>query len=172
MKPDYKRLTSNLNYISVREKSAKTILDGFLERNDIQVVADPTLLLEPKDWMELVSKRFIVQNYVLVYVLGELNEQQQIIISNYASSNNLKVVRIAFASGGSVDSCRFGDELILSASPEEFLSLINYADRIFTDSFHACVFSILFRKQFYVFKRDNSNQMMEELISFKLFQNY
>ena len=40
-----------------------------------------------------------------------------------------------------------------------FLGLIEGAEYIFTDSFHACVFSVLFHKQFFVFKRDNSESM-------------
>ena len=37
--------------------------------------------------------------------------------------------------------------------PAEFLSLIKYADHVFTDSFHGTVFSILFEKEFTVFER-------------------
>ena len=39
------------------------------------------------------------------------------------------------------------------AGIEEFLSAINYADVVFTNSFHAICFSILFNVQFYAFSR-------------------
>ena len=50
----------------------------------------------------------------------------------------------------------FGD-IRMSGGPEEFLNLIRYADFVFTDSFHASVFSILFRKQFWTFRRGRKN---------------
>ena len=42
-----------------------------------------------------------------------------------------------------------------TSGPSEFLYLIHHAKLVCTDSFHACVFSILFDTQFYVFEREN-----------------
>ena len=38
-------------------------------------------------------------------------------------------------------------------APEEFVWIIHHAEYVFTDSFHACVFSLLFKKHFLVFER-------------------
>ena len=39
--------------------------------------------------------------------------------------------------------------------PKEFLTLIRNAKAVFTDSFHGCAFSIIYKKQFYVSKYNN-----------------
>ena len=40
-------------------------------------------------------------------------------------------------------------ENIKSVGPREFLSLIQHADYVITDSFHCTAFSIIFKKKFY-----------------------
>ena len=47
----------------------------------------------------------------------------------------------------------FGDIQVSNISPDQLLSLIKHADYVFTDSFHATVFSGLFQKQYFVFGR-------------------
>ena len=42
---------------------------------------------------------------------------------------------------------------LYTLDPAEFLYLIQNADYVLTDSFHAVAFSIKFHKEFYVFKR-------------------
>lgn len=155
----YKKYVKNIEYVSVREQSAKKILDSFLDRDDIEVVADPTLLLTANEWNQLIPAKSIQQPYIFVYLLGNVTQDKLDIISNYSKQKNLKIVRIPFASSESLDDISFGEILINDASPDEFLSLIKNADCIITDSFHACVFSILFSKDFYVLKRNNSNSM-------------
>jgi hypothetical protein len=50
-------------------------------------------------------------------------------------------------------------------SPEAFLGLIEKADYIFTDSFHATVFSLIFRRQFYTFPRQGHEKMNSRITS-------
>ena len=42
--------------------------------------------------------------------------------------------------------------------PSEFLNLIKYAKYVCTDSFHCCVFSILNKIPFFVFRRDTERK--------------
>ena len=59
---------------------------------------------------------------------------------------------------------------VLWGGPSEFLSAVRHADVVMTDSFHATVFSILFKKQFYTFQRfkagawNNQNSRLENLL--------
>ena len=50
------------------------------------------------------------------------------------------------------------DEKIEAVGPEEFLALIKGSKYVFTDSFHCSVFSIIFEKDFYVFRRFSDEQ--------------
>ena len=42
---------------------------------------------------------------------------------------------------------------VVAAGPREFISYIKEAEFVYTDSFHATVFSILYEKDFFTFKR-------------------
>ena len=67
---------------------------------------------------------------------------------------------------------KFGDIRLYRVSPPEFISLIKNADYVFTDSFHASVFSELYEKNFFAFRRGNAPGMETRLESLtKLFGN-
>ena len=48
----------------------------------------------------------------------------------------------------------FGDIHDYTSGPREFIGLIKNAEFVITDSFHACVFSMIFEKPFVVFERN------------------
>ena len=61
-----------------------------------------------------------------------------------------------------------------STGPSEFISLIDKASLVLTDSFHGTVFSILFEKPFLAYKRDGRDNMysrIETLFSLLNLQN-
>ena len=51
------------------------------------------------------------------------------------------------------------------ASPSDFISLIKYADCVFTDSFHCTAFSNIYQKNFFVFPRDKKREMESRISS-------
>ena len=92
------------------------------------------MLLNDSIYGKYSSDRIIQDKYVFVYWLGDLND-----ISKYVSeyeSLGYKVKVITLRGNHVVDSV------------EDWLSYIKYADIVLTDSFHGCVFSMLFHKQF------------------------
>ena len=60
---------------------------------------------------------------------------------------------------------------IYISGPSEFIYLVSNAENVCTDSFHACVFAILFGKPVYVFKRKDKEEDMFSRIEtlFRLF---
>ena len=156
-KEQYKWRIERLQNVSVREESGKTILDEFIDSKDIKLVLDPTLLLLPNEWLEIV-KEPKETNYVFTYFLGKYDDKLNF-IREFADKQHLKIINIPFASGEKIDKVDFGDTKIIDADPGEFIGLIKNAEYVFTDSFHACVFSILFKKEFFVFQRDNNGRM-------------
>lgn len=155
----FKPRIERINHISVREFSAKKLLDEFVERKDIEVVADPTLLLTATDWELIIDEKEVPsESYILTYFLGDYSRIKNY-ISDFAGSKRIHIVNIPYASGERVDSEKFGDIRLQDLSPQEFLGLIKNAEYVFTDSFHACVFSTLFQRQFYVFERDGKKNM-------------
>ncbi|WP_281532027.1 polysaccharide pyruvyl transferase family protein [Anaerocolumna aminovalerica] len=153
----FKPRIERLQHVSVREYSAKKLLDSFVENVNIKVVLDPTLLLMPNEWGKIVkSNKF--NDYIFTYFLGEYSDKKKY-IQNIADKNDLKIVNIPCASGERLDENIFGDIQVKDADPAEFIGLIKGAEYVFTDSFHACVFSVLFQRQFFVFQRDGNSKM-------------
>lgn len=149
--------------ISLREESNLALIEDISQIRPIAVL-DPTLLLTKKDWETLASERVIKDKYVYCYFLGN-NKQSKKIAQKFAKEHNLKTVNILYSSGGHfVKRDNFGDVKLETASPEEFISLIKHAEYVFTDSFHAVVFSNVFKKDYFVFDRDKNGDMNSRII--------
>lgn len=128
-----KTLVSKFNAVSVREdEGVKLCLDNLGIK--AEHVLDPTMLLRAEDYESVTSKRLISEDYVFVYWLGSDNEKQKAIKN--ANINGKTIIDISLR----------GIEPLMPI--QDWLSYIKYADHVVTDSFHGCVFSILFRKQF------------------------
>lgn len=149
------RISSFINrfdYVSVRETSAKKLLSPYVAK-DIKVVSDPTLLLTREEWGKTAVTVPITEPYIFVYLLGE-NPKHRRMIKAFAKQTGLKIVSIPHMM---FRYCRadenFGDYELYDVGPAEFLGLINGAEAVVTDSFHGCVFSIIFEKSFCALKR-------------------
>lgn len=145
--------------VSLREKNALAMMTPLCQTEPVHVL-DPTLLFQRQDWEKVCSERVVAEDYVFCYFLGN-NQAARRAAERYAAKRGLKTVYIAFASGdyNPTDDEGRGDLRLVDVSPQDFISLVKYADRIFTDSFHAVVFSYLFEKQFYVFNRSKAGEM-------------
>lgn len=151
-------LVNRIDYISVREKKAKDILQKYISNKSISVVVDPVLLLPVNEWEKLAVSPLSGHKYAFAYFLGEKRENIKY-AKKIRKLLNIELTTIPFLHM-SYRKCErnFGDNKIKDAGPKEFLGLIKDAELILTDSFHATVFSIIFKKKFYVFKRDGDNE--------------
>lgn len=148
----YKKALKDYAAISVRENSAIELLEP-IAPIEVQWVVDPVFLLRREEWRLLVGGGCDSERYALCYFLGN-NSNERKIAKEYAKCKNLKLKVMAFLNGEINDGdLNYGDERIINASPIEFVQLIQSAEIIFTDSFHATAFSLIFKKQFYVFER-------------------
>lgn len=132
-----------MNYLSCREEKGKKLIKDLVGR-DALTVLDPTLLLTMDDWKKIQRKpKYNAVNYVLLYFLGNKNDEYKSAIEKLVIDNSLNII----------DVFDTNTEHYLT-TPDEFLWLVENAAFICTDSFHACVFSILFHKQFLAFRRN------------------
>lgn len=159
-----KRALLHYKAISVREDAGKSIIEKVINRNDIQVLIDPTMLLTADEWEKVAKKPNLLKSskYILNYFLGELSEKRKKQIYDFAEKNECKVINI-------LDS----ESPFYNTGPSEFLYLEKHAFLICTDSFHASVFAILFKRPFIVFEREdktiNMSSRIQTLLSkFKL----
>lgn len=137
------------NYISCRESYEKDILEKYTNK-PIEHVLDPVLLLNPEEYDNICDNRLINERYLLLYLPVDDNVKLRAYANEYAQNHGLKILEIS-TKLKNYQNDRI--KCIGDSGIEEFLSAIKYADMVFTNSFHAICFSILFKVQFYAFSR-------------------
>lgn len=133
----------DFKWLSVREKSAIEQIKPIFNC-DIEYVCDPVLLNNINDYKEIESNRLIDEPYIFVYVAQDIDENElQKIVTSAEQKYNAKVV----FSGTYKKRCKCHYH-IREASPSDFLSLIHHASCVISNSFHATMFSLIYKKQF------------------------
>lgn len=131
-------LLSRFDALSVREESGVSLCREYFGCEDVIQVCDPTMLLSKEDYESLISPDTPhFEGNMLVYCLDE-GEELERLVSRITEEKLLKPFRFNSVSG-------------VRPSVESWLRGFQNADFIITDSFHACVFSLLFHKPFVVF---------------------
>ena len=149
----FKENLKDYKAISLREPSSIKMIEDLCPVKPVSVL-DPTLLLSSDDWDKVCADRVVEKDYVFCYFLC-YNKTSRKIAKQYAKKHNKVLVCIPMHH----HDVGFGDVSLYDVGPEKFLSLIKYADKIFTDSFHAVVISNVYSKQYFVFKREKKDDM-------------
>lgn len=131
------KLAQKFDCISVREKSGVELCKHYLGTTALFVL-DPTLLLNKEDYISLLSstiKKFDSRT-IFTYILDPTKEKKEF-IEEIKTTLQLTDTNIGFSNKSRPYS-----------SVEDWLSNFHHAQFIVTDSFHGCVFSIIFNKPF------------------------
>lgn len=132
--------------ISVREARAKEFLAPVGKY--IDVVCDPVFLQTKEQWCSFMGAiPPISQKYILVYCLAK-NKRMENFARELATRTGCSLIAVNAYYTQLIGDY---DKRILLPSPERFLSLIQHAQYVVTDSFHGTAFSILLHKQFVEF---------------------
>lgn len=144
----YKNGLNNIKSLSVREDAGKKIVNDIVGRKDVEVLVDPTMLLDKKEWDRVAKKpkKLNDSKYILLYFLGNISKKRMDVINKYAKENNYEIINI-------LDK----ESKFYSCGPAEFLYLEKHAELICTDSYHASVFSIIYDRPFIIYDRDEKN---------------
>ena len=147
-----------IDRISVREKRSLDILKRLSDKK-IEVVVDPVLLLNKSEWLEQSRPTKINGKYILCYLLGDSITQRKA-VEIISKRLKLRIVTFPHILHNNVRKCDlfFGDIKDYTSGPRQFLDLINNAEFVITDSFHACVFSMIFETPFIVFERNKPSE--------------
>ena len=152
-----KKYIRDFKYLSVREDVAKQVI---FENYGIEAkqVLDPTMLVGREYWDQQLrdnSRQKPNDNYVFCYFLGEISEEVRTSVVKVADGR--KIIILPYEE----DCVNVDKGCFELADPLDFVNLIKNADCVFTDSFHGCVFSILFDKQFVVTKRSHVGRVAQ-----------
>ena len=140
-------LLADFAAISVREESGAIALTQALGK-EVQAVLDPTLLLTAEQWNHAAASTPQARgDYLPCYFLTP-NRWYMDYAAQYAARHRLTLKVFALKP----EYRYYGDEQ-LYVGPGEFLTLVRSAHTVFTDSFHASIFSLIYGKDFVTFKR-------------------
>lgn len=138
-------------HVSVREHSGVDLCKDVFGVDTIQLI-DPTLLLSKEDYNCLIDAIDLpkVEGALFKYVIDEcpvINEAIDVIKANY----NWKTFCVNGLLGD--NNANILDRI--QKPVEQWLQAFRDADAVITDSFHACVFSIIYNKPFLVFGNES-----------------
>lgn len=117
------------NGVSVRELQSELESRKKFGKEEIIQAVDPTLLLTAEQYKEICKDIPKNKTNVFAYILDSTDEKRAI-ISNYCKNNNYS---LNYNTGKNI---------------ETWLASFRDTDYVITDSFHGCIFSIIFNKPF------------------------
>ena len=125
------------NFISVREKSGVDILENQYGYRDAVQLLDPTLMLSGDEWRKHSTRRKIKEDYILVYNLNRSKEFDAYAVE-LSKKTGYKLVRFCTR----YDQFYRPGKSMLVPRVFDFISSIDNAKYVLTDSFHATAFSM------------------------------
>jgi hypothetical protein len=144
----YAQLLKEIDFLSVREEQAQTLVKQLCQR-DATLVLDPTLLLDADHWIQCADAAVSQRPYVLCYYMpGDVTTTRQLtkVARALAREHNLDIISV-----GQREYARLNPltKTPMGIGPREWLRLIHDAAFVVTNSFHGTAFSVNFSKQFY-----------------------
>lgn len=143
-----KSLLKSFDLVSVRESSGISLCKNYFD-TEAKCMIDPTLLLEREDYDNLISlyglNNTTERNSLFYYIL---DDKKDILCAIESISERINLIPFKVNGTRNVHA-PLQDRV--QKPVEEWLASFKDSKAIITDSFHACIFSILYNKPFLVF---------------------
>lgn len=137
--------------ISFREKKIRDDMERITGVRK-EICLDPTLLTDEHKWKNLINDKWRKKKYVVVYQIRRLKKRPRLLeekAKEYASKHECQVINLTG----------------MNHPVDDFVSIIKHAQCVFTSSFHATVFSVIFGTPFYSYKLyDGHDDRYESLL--------
>lgn len=145
--------------IGMRETASARYIERIYKR-PVATVLDPTLLLDSNEYDKLISHKPLIKGEYIFMYSPQYNERVYEMAYKLGKKYNLEVV-VSQGLRTKEEMLKWGRKLRIYAAvgPKEFLNVCKNASIVCCDSFHAVVFSILFRKCFFVFDGMKDNRI-------------
>lgn len=141
--------------LSGRELKVAEAVADYTDK-EVEVVLDPVLTVDELFWHKKAKKRLIRESYVLCYILSNPEYHAVSIdkVKKRYGVEKLVYINTDYIDKGVRVYSDYRDyEYKGIVGPKEFYSLFKYASAVCTDSYHGMCFSIVFRKNFFIFSR-------------------
>lgn len=165
----YLQCVNDFDFVSVREVAAQRYLQVEGNRRfgvdfkNVEVTIDPTLLLNKEEYEKIASSPLIEGDYIFAYSVYNDPEYLKW-LQQIASVSGLTIV--SMITGNNSYKLLKNKAIILpeDQSPNAFLSGIQHAKYVVTNSFHGTAFSIIFKKNFYYFGDYQKDERIKTII--------
>lgn len=147
----YKKMLLDFDSLSIRENNGKKWIKDLCNK-DVDVLLDPTLLLEREDYDRIADKNYRVKDKYIFFYSPAFNRDICRFVKKISEKYNLKVITWSTKSYYMKFIKTFGFELPDYEDPSIYLNLIKNADLVITTSYHGTIFSTIYRKKFIVVK--------------------
>lgn len=147
-KEEYRKYIEDFDYISVREPNGKKWLQEITTR-DIQIVADPTMVMTKEEWEQCIPINDIKQKFIFYYGFDFANSDNNRLLQNISKKVGLPIYIIDRKSWYMYNLAQYDFVLYEEGGPYGFLKMIKNAEIVFAKSFHGIAFSLVFNKNFW-----------------------
>ena len=148
--------------ISVREPGALNAVSELVDKK-VSVTPDPTMLLTKADYEELKKpcklKGTKDGHYILVYMM-ERNEELIKLANKISKETGLPIAQRSYEKIFDNET-----ELMYEHGPDEFLSIVENADYVLTNSFHGTALSLIYEKPFLSMLHSETGLRVTDLLS-------
>lgn len=147
---DCGELIKSFDFISVREDAGLDLINNKYKwecKNKPIHTLDPTMLLSKEDYINLSLDYESQLDGELFYYILDMTEDKKKVLDQLSKDLGYK----PFTIKGKVSKWYNDPQKKIIPPVELWLQAFNKAKFIFTDSFHGCVFSIIFNKEFIVY---------------------
>lgn len=137
--------------ISFREKKIRDDMERIIGVRK-EICLDPTLLTDEYLWHNLINDKWDKKKYVVIYQIRRLKNRPRLLeerAKEYAKKHQCEIINLTG----------------MNYPVDDFVSAIKHAQCVFTSSFHATVFSVIFGTPFYSYKLyDGHDDRYESLL--------
>ncbi len=147
----YKQYLSEYEYASVREPNGQKWLKE-LTGNEYPIIADPVFLLTHKEWLDQFKLPEISEKYIFNYAFFHNREDANNAMKQISEEMGMPVYVMDTKSWTIYHLDKYGIKAYDHTGPLAFLTLMQNAELVLTQSFHGTVFAAMFHKNFWSYR--------------------
>ena len=157
--PFFKDNIARYDAVSVREDTMADIISTYTSKKVLQHI-DPVFLVDRSKWETMAKeyKKLKYEQYILLYLISWDKSKTEALI-RLKKESGLPLVLVTL--GGRKPP--FADQVVMDASPEEFLYLLLHAKMVVATSFHGVALSIVLNKPFIAVSGHNPTRIQSLL---------
>lgn len=144
-------MINQFDALSIREENGRKWIKELCNK-DVDVLLDPTLLLDKKDYEKIEDKSINPKEKYIFFYAPSFDRKICKYVKRISEKYDLKVITWSTKSYYLKFIKSFGFVLPEYEDPSVYLSLIKNAELVITTSYHGTIFSTIYKKKFIVVK--------------------